>query len=113
LCLETCGFIYCHIYTLLDKYRKKFEMLRRIGMTDAEVKKIINHQLFPQFFFPWGVAFLHSLFAFLSLQVIWDALAEISIVKELTIVLIGFTCMQILYFYLIRWRYLTHVKATV
>lgn len=111
--LATGSFIYFQLYTTLDQDRKKFDMLRRIGMTDAEVKKIINHQLFPQFFFPWGVAFLHSLFAFLSLQVIWDALAEISIVKELTIVLIGFTCMQVLYFYLIRWRYLTHVKATV
>lgn len=111
--LATGSFIYFQLYTTLEQDRKKFDMLRRIGMTDVEVKRIINHQLFPQFFFPWGVAFLHSLFAFLSLQVIWDALAEISIVKELTIVLIGFTCLQILYFYLIRWRYLTHVKATV
>lgn len=110
--LATGSFIYFQLYTTLDQDKKKFDTLRRIGMTDAEVKKIINHQLFPQFFFPWGVAFLHSLFAFLSLQVIWDALAEISIVKELTIVLIGFTCMQILYFYLIRWRYMTHMKAT-
>lgn len=110
--LATGSFIYFQLYTTLDQDRKKFDTLRRIGMTDAEVKKIINHQLIPQFFFPWGVAFLHSVFAFLSLQVIWDALAEISIVKELTFVLIGFTCMQIAYFYLIRWRYLAHMKAT-
>ena len=61
-----------------------------MGLTDREFKKIVNRQLIPQFFFPWGVAFLHSSFAFLSLQVIWDALAEISIVKELVIVLVGF-----------------------
>ena len=41
---------------------------------------------------------LHSSFAFLSLQVIWDALAEISIVKELVLVLIGFTVLQIVLF---------------
>ena len=82
-----------------------------MGLNDREFKKMVNRQLIPQFFFPWGIALLHSACAFLSLQVIWDALAEISIVKELTIVLVGFTIMQITYFYLIRWRYLAHIKA--
>ena len=109
--LATGSFIYFQLYTTLEKDRKRFEMLRRLGLTEQELKKIINRQLIPQFFFPWGVALLHSSFAFLSLQVIWDALAEISIVKELAIVLIGFTCMQLMYFYLIRWRYLVHIRA--
>ncbi|AOV08528.1 FtsX-like permease family protein [Sporosarcina ureilytica] len=110
--LATGSFIYFQLYTSLAQERKKFDVLRRLGLTDHELKKIINRQLIPQFFFPWGVAFLHSSFAFLSLQVIWDALAEISIVKELAIVLIGFTFMQLMYFYLIRWRYLVHIKAS-
>ena len=110
--LATGSFIYFQLYTTVEQDRKRFEMLRRLGLTEQELKKIINRQLIPQFFFPWGVALLHSFFAFLSLQVIWDALAEISIVKELAIVLIGFTCMQLMYFYLIRWRYLVHIRAT-
>ncbi|MDS9470313.1 ABC transporter permease [Sporosarcina pasteurii] len=110
--LATGSFIYFQLYTSLAQERKKFDVLRRLGLTDYELKKIVNRQLIPQFFFPWGVAFLHSSFAFLSLQVIWDALAEISIVKELAIVLIGFTFMQWMYFYLIRWRYLVHIKAS-
>ena len=109
--LAAGSFIYFRLYTTLDRDRKQFEVLRRMGLTDREFKKIVNRQLIPQFFFPWGVAFLHSAFAFLALQVIWDALAEISIVKELVIVLVGFSLMQILYFYLIRWRYLAHIKA--
>ena len=109
--LASGSFIYFRLYTTLDRDRKQFEVLRRMGLTDSEFKKIVNRQLIPQFFFPWGIALLHSAFAFLSLQVIWDALAEISIVKELTIVLVGFTIMQITYFYLIRWRYLAHIKA--
>lgn len=111
--LATGSFIYFQLYTTLEQDRKRFEMLRRLGLTELELKKIINRQLIPQFFFPWGVALLHSSFAFLSLQVIWDALAEISIVKELSIVLIGFTCMQLMYFYLIRWRYLVHIRGAV
>ena len=109
--LAAGSFIYFRLYTRLDQDRKQFETLRRMGLTNRELKKIVNRQLIPQFFFPWGVAMLHSSFAFLLLQVIWDALAEISIVKELVIVLAGFTLMQLLYFYLIRWRYLAHIKA--
>ena len=109
--LAAGSFIYFRLYTSLERDRKQFDVLRRMGLTDREFKKIVNRQLIPQFFFPWGVALLHSSFAFLSLQVIWDALAEISIVKELTLVLAGFTVMQICYFYLIRWRYLAHIKA--
>ncbi|WP_318617909.1 ABC transporter permease [Sporosarcina sp. YIM B06819] len=109
--LAAGSFIYFRLYTSLERDRKQFDVLRRMGITDREFKKIVNRQLIPQFFFPWGVAFVHSSFAFLSLQVIWDALAEISIVKELVLVLAGFTLMQIIYFYLIRWRYLAHIKA--
>ncbi len=111
--LATGSFIYFQLYTTLEQDRKRFETLRRLGLTELELKKIINRQLIPQFFFPWGVALLHSSFAFLSLQVIWDALAEISIVKELSIVLIGFTILQLMYFHLIRWRYLVHIRGTV
>lgn len=109
--LAAGSFIYFRLYTSLERDRKQFDVLRRMGITDREFKTIVNRQLIPQFFFPWGVAFVHSSFAFLSLQVIWDELAEISIVKELVIVMAGFTLMQICYFYLIRWRYLAHIKA--
>ncbi|MEK5040685.1 FtsX-like permease family protein [Sporosarcina sp. FSL K6-3457] len=109
--LAAGSFIYFRLYTSLERDRKQFDVLRRMGITDREFKKIVNRQLIPQFFFPWGVAFVHSSFAILALQVIWDALAEISIVKELVLVLLVFTLMQICYFYLIRWRYLAHIKA--
>ena len=110
--LAAGSFIYFRLYTSLDTDRKQFDVLRRMGITDREFKKIVNRQLIPQFFVPWGVALVHSSFAFLSLQVIWDALAEISIVRELTLVLVGFTALQIIYFYLIRWRYLAHIRTS-
>ena len=109
--LAAGSFIYFRLYTSLDSDRKQFDVLRRMGITDKEFKKIVNRQLIPQFFVPWGVALVHSSFAFLSLQVIWDALAEISIVRELAAVLIGFTIIQVIYFYLIRWRYLAHIRT--
>jgi putative ABC transport system permease protein len=109
--LAAGSFIYFRLYTSLDNDRKQFDVLRRMGITDKEFKKIVNRQLIPQFFVPWGVALVHSSFAFLSLQVIWEALAEISIVRELIMVLVGFTALQVIYFYLIRWRYLAHIRT--
>ncbi|MDW0110795.1 ABC transporter permease [Sporosarcina aquimarina] len=111
LFLAAGSFVYFRLYTTLDRDRRQFDVLRRMGITDKELKKIVNRQLLPQFFIPWGVAFIHTAFAFLALQVIWDALAEISIVTELTLVLGGFAILQISYFYLIRWRYLSHIRT--
>ncbi|MBD7985203.1 ABC transporter permease [Sporosarcina sp. Sa2YVA2] len=109
--LAAGSFIYFRLYTSLESDRKQFDVLRRMGITEKEFKKVVNRQLIPQFFIPWTVALVHSSFAFLSLQVIWDALAEISIVRELIMVLAGFTILQIIYFYLIRWRYLAHIRT--
>ncbi|WP_040224760.1 ABC transporter permease [Bhargavaea cecembensis] len=111
--LAAGSFIYFKLYTMLDRDRRQAGILKRLGLTDREFVTIVNRQLVPQFFLPWGIAMLHSSFAFLSLQAIWKELTDISIVKEMALVLIGFTVIQLLYFYLIRWRYLAHVRGPV
>ncbi len=111
LFLAAGSFIYFRLYTSLDRERREFSVLKRLGMTTKEFKKVVNRQLIPQFFFPWGIALMHSAFAFFALQKIWETLAEISIAKEMILVLAGFTLLQYIYFYLIRWRYLVHVTT--
>ena len=109
--LAAGSFIYFKLYTGLERDRKQYKLLIRMGMTDKELGKIVNRQLIPQFFLPWGLALLHSAFAFISLQVVWEEFAELSILIEMAIVLGGFTVAQILYFFLIRWRYIAHLQA--
>ncbi|TWT03344.1 ABC transporter permease [Planococcus sp. CPCC 101016] len=109
--LAAGSFIYFKLYTGLERDRKQYKLLIRLGMTDRELGKIVNRQLIPQFFLPWGLALLHSAFAFISLQVVWEEFAELSILIEMAIVLGGFTVAQILYFFLIRWRYVAHLQA--
>ncbi|WP_236610098.1 FtsX-like permease family protein [Planococcus halocryophilus] len=109
--LAAGSFIYFKLYTGLERDRKQYKLLTRMGMTDKELGKIVNRQLIPQFFLPWIIALLHSAFAFISLQVVWDEFAELSILGEMAIVLGGFTIAQILYFFLIRWRYVAHLQA--
>ena len=81
-----------------------------MGIADSEIKRLVTTQLFPQFFLPWGVAMVHSLFAFLALQNILKDIANISIVKEIIFAFSFIILLQVIYFYLIRWRYIAHVK---
>src|SRR5690606_27563790 len=110
--LAAGSFIYFKLYTGLERDRKQYLLLVRLGMTEKELGRIVNRQLIPQFFLPWVVALLHSTFAFISLQVVWDEFAELSILGEMILVLTGFTIAQVLYFYLIRWRYIAHLQAS-
>lgn len=109
--LAAGSFIYFKLYTGLDRDRKQYQLMVRLGMTERELGRIVNRQLVPLFFLPWALALLHSTFAFISLQVVWDEFAELSILSEMAIVLGGFSLMQLLYFFLIRWRYIAHLKA--
>lgn len=108
--LAAGSFIYFKLHTNLDFEKRKFDALKRMGLTDAELKKLVTRHLFPQFFLPWGVAMVHSLFAFLTLQTILKNIANISIVKELVLAFAFLVIIQVVYFYLIRWRYIAHVR---
>ena len=112
LLLAAGSFVYFKLYTGLERDKRQFDLLKRMGLTDQELIKIVNRQLIPQFFLPWGIAMLHSAFSFLSLQVIWRNLAEVSILSEMILVLVGFTFIQVIYYFLIRWRYIAHVRAS-
>ncbi|BDH62934.1 ABC transporter permease [Lysinibacillus sp. PLM2] len=108
--LAAGSFIYFKLHTSLEFEKKKFEVLKRMGLTDQELKKLVNAYLVPQFFLPWGLAMLHSLFAFLTLQNIMKDIADISILNEILFAFIFLVLLQVVYFYLIRWRYIAHVR---
>ena len=109
--LAAGSFIYFKLYANLERDRQQFAVLKRMGLTDAEQKRLITRHLAPQFFLPWGIALLHSTFAFMALQSVLKDVMNLIIVKEMIIAFSVFTFVQILYFYMIRWRYIAHIKA--
>ncbi|MFL1997600.1 ABC transporter permease [Lysinibacillus irui] len=109
--LAAGSFIYFKLHTSLEREKRKFDVLKRMGLTDVELKKLVNRHLFPQFFLPWGVAMMHSAFAFLMVQGILRDIANISIVKEVFFAFGFFVLIQVVYFYLIRWRYISHIRS--
>lgn len=111
--LAAGSFIYFKLYTNLEQEKKQYETLYRMGVTKKEIRKLVNRQLIPQFFLPWAIAMVNSLFAFISLQVFWRGIADLSIMREIILVMIGVSLLQLLYFYLIRWRYLAHLKINI
>ncbi|WP_144512204.1 FtsX-like permease family protein [Bacillus sp. FJAT-22090] len=110
LLLAAGSFVYFKLYTDLERDKKQYDVLRRMGVTDQELVKIVNRQLVPQFFLPWGLAMIHSTFSFIFLQAFWVDLAAVSIAMEMLLVLLAFTVIQVSYFYLIRWRYIAHIQ---
>lgn len=109
--LAAGSFVYFKLYTSLEREKKQFEVLKRMGLTTAEQRNLITRYLFPQFFLPWGVALVHSIFAFIALQTILKDVMNISIVQEIVFAFAFITLVQIIYFYLIRWRYIAHVRS--
>ena len=106
------SFIYFKLYANLERERKQYAVLKRLGLTDKELKRLVTNYLLPQFFLPWGAALLHSVFAFLALQSLLKDVMNLIIVKEIAIVFTIFFVLQIVYFYMLRWRYVAHVNES-
>ncbi|MEC1180100.1 ABC transporter permease [Metasolibacillus meyeri] len=109
--LAAGSFIYFKLYTSLEREKKQFDVLKRMGLTDSEQKNLITRYLFPQFFLPWGLALMHSMFAFLVLQAILKNVMNVSLGKEIIFAFSFIIMIQVIYFYLIRWRYIAHVRS--
>lgn len=109
--LASGSFIYFKIYANLDREKKQFDMLTRVGLSDKELKRLVTRNLMVQFFLPWGLAFVHSAFAFYVVQTILNDVMNLSIVKEVVFSFTLFAIIQIVYFYLIRWRYISHIRG--
>lgn len=99
------SFLYYRLYMDLDADRERYFTLTRLGLTGRELSRVVSLQLALLFFVPVVLAIVHSLFAFAALQ----RLFYLSIAFETGGVLFGFLTAQVLYFLLIRRRYLRNL----
>jgi putative ABC transport system permease protein len=103
------SFLYFRLYADLDYDRRQYLTIKKIGLTDQELNKIVTRQLALLFFVPIVVAFIHSGFAFMALQ----SYFALSIAKEIVIVLASFLAAQIVYFFFIRYNYLRNLRKSL
>ncbi|MEW4282678.1 ABC transporter permease [Priestia koreensis] len=103
------SFLYFRLYTDLEYDKRQYATISRVGLTVKELNKIITTQLSLLFFIPIIIAVIHSVFAFMALQ----SFFSLSIAGRTGIVLGAFALFQIIYFLIIRSRYLFHIKKGI
>jgi putative ABC transport system permease protein len=103
------SFLYFRLYTDLEYDKRQYRAITKVGLAEKELHKIVTTQLVILFFAPIAVAIVHSVFAFVALQ----SLLYYSIAATAICVLGCFLVFQVLYFLLIRSRYLRHLKEAV
>jgi putative ABC transport system permease protein len=103
------SFLYFRLYADLEYDHRLYLTIKKVGLTDGELNKIVTQQLLLLFFVPIIVAIIHSVFAFMALQ----SFFEMSIAKEMMSVLACFFIAQVIYFFFIRHNYLRNLKKTL
>lgn len=96
------SFIYFRLYTDLDRDQQQYKMISKMGLSKRELKKVVTRQLVLMFFLPIIIAVIHTVVAYTALQ----QLVDFSILNSSIVILISFICIQVLYFFITRWRYL-------
>ncbi|WP_134687241.1 FtsX-like permease family protein [Brevibacillus migulae] len=107
------SFLYFRLYTDLDTDRRQYSAITKIGLTEQELSRIITTQIALLFFVPIVVAMIHSTVAFVALQSMLKLIGVTSVVKPTAIVLACFLAVQVAYFWVIRSRYLRHLKQAI
>ena len=103
------SFIYFRLYTDLDRDQQQYKMISKMGLSKRELKKVVTRQLVLMFFLPIIIAVIHTVVAYTALQ----QLVSFSILNSSIFILISFICIQVLYFFITRWRYLQKLYKTM
>ncbi|TFJ93510.1 ABC transporter permease [Lentibacillus salicampi] len=103
------SFLYFRLYTDLNQDKEKFRMIAKMGLTNKELKKVINRQTALLFFAPIVVALVHGAVALTALSHMFDY----TLINESAMVLGTFTVIQIIYFLIVRHFYTKQIRRAV
>lgn len=103
------SFIYFRLYADLSRDEEQYRMISKVGLSRRELAKTVTRQLGLMFFLPLLVAFIHSSVAFTALQ----RLVDFPVISHTLAIFASFLVVQIIYFFVTRWRYLNHLYQKV
>ena len=101
--------LYFRMYTDLTNEQEKYVTITKIGLTEDEMKRSATIQLAILFFVPYIMASIHTMFATKMLQEILN----LSFFAEITVVLMIFGTVEILFFLLIRSFYMQKLSQHI
>ncbi len=103
------SFLYFRLFTDLDEEKRKFKAIAKIGLTQKELKKVVNRQVALLFFSPIVVALVHGAVALTALSHLFNY----NLTTESALVLGSFTVIQVIYFLIVRFIYVRQVRRTI
>lgn len=101
--------LYFRMYTDLTNEQEKYVTITKIGLTETEMKHSATIQLAILFFVPYIMASIHTMFATKMLQEV----LHLSFFAEITVVLMIFGTVEILFFLLIRSFYMQKLSQHI
>lgn len=103
------SFLYFRLFTDIDVEKRKFQSIAKIGLTQSELKKVVNRQIAILFFSPIVIALVHGAVALTALS----RLFNYNLTAESALVLGSFAVIQVLYFLVVRFIYMKQVIRSV
>ncbi|MGL6105986.1 ABC transporter permease [Romboutsia sp.] len=107
--VTSSSFLYNKFYMDCQEDKKKYVKLNKIGLTYKEIKKISTIEIGVLFLFPYIVAVIHSIFALTALKRSFD----MEVATSAFLVMGGFLILQVVYFYIVRMKYLKEIKFII
>ena len=101
--------LYFRMYTDLTNEQDKYIAITKIGLTQSEMKWSATIQLAILFFVPYIMASIHTMFA----AKMWKGVTTLSLFTEVSVVLIIFGTVEILFFLLIRSLYMQKLSKHI
>ncbi|AST90881.1 MULTISPECIES: FtsX-like permease family protein [Sutcliffiella] len=100
------SFLYFRLFSDFDEEKRKFRAISKIGLTESELKKVVNRQIALLFFSPIVVALIHGAVALTALSNLFNY----NLTVEASLVLGSFAIIQIAYFLIVRYFYIKQIK---
>lgn len=107
--IATGSILYFKLFNEIQKDRQEFISLKKIGLSENEVEKIVSFQCFIIFFLPFVIGVSHTSFAIAALSNI----LRTSLSIYLMIIVGIYLLMQIIYFSLAKSMYVRQLNNTV
>ncbi|MCR3759134.1 FtsX-like permease family protein [Clostridium felsineum] len=107
--IATGSILYFKLFNEIQKDRREFVALKKLGVSIEEVRKIISRQCFIMFFLPFVIAFLHTAFAIKALSNILGT----SLSGYLMFIVGIYLALQTVYFNFARYMYTKQINNWV
>lgn len=103
--IATGSILYFKMFNEIQKDRQDFVGLKKIGVTQEEIKKVVSIQSFTMFFLPLIVAILHAAFAVKSVGLLY---------AQYFLFIAGiYLFLQIVYYLFAKWMYVKQINNWV